>query len=414
MARTSKRAVEQAAAEANQAAQTAQTNPSSQTETVHTEAVADPDRMEKLLQNRPSVKARADLEERYEKRQEEFRAPTQEPKNEEPTPEAKTEPVEAKTVPAPEAKVEEAAPETPAPKMVKAKVDGEELDVSEEEVNAAGGLTAWQKQKAADNRFEKARKISEQTQNQLAQVAQLLLNQNAPKPQPQQQPAEILKAKLDTIRFGTPEEASAAFSEALQAYLPKQEDPNAQMSRLLAAVDHKQALDKFRSDLPISEEASAAFSEALQAYLPKQEDPNAQMSRLLAAVDHKQALDKFRSDFPDIMSNQLLLKLAVSMEREEFANAQKNGKAIDWRETYSRIGNQIRSVVPQRQSQPATTPQTPSTPSSASAKEERKASITVLPTSSARAELPKEEKEPTREEARKSWIADQKKARGLN
>src|SRR5574341_549857 len=132
MARTSKRAVEQAAAEANQAAQTAQTNPSSQTETVHTEAVADPDRMEKLLQNRPSVKARADLEERYEKRQEEFRAPTQEPKNEEPTPEAKTEPVEAKTVPAPEAKVEEAAPETPAPKMVKAKVDGEELDVSEE------------------------------------------------------------------------------------------------------------------------------------------------------------------------------------------------------------------------------------------------------------------------------------------
>jgi hypothetical protein len=61
-----------------------------------------------------------------------------------------------------------------------------------------------------------------------------------------------------------------------------------------------------------------------------------------------------------------------------------------------------------------TTDKTPSTTSQASEKEARKASITVLPTASVRAELPKEEKEPTREELRQQFIADAKKKRRLS
>lgn len=313
-----------------------------------------PDRVEKLLKARPHAQA---WDEIISKRGLDAEDEPEEKKPEEVAHAVATEPaVETK---APEAPVVVAeTPKAPeAPVMTKQVVDGEEFEVSQADIEEAGGAKAWRIAKANENRLKK-------TNDTLAQVKQMLaegFKQQQPVV-PQVSDKEFIASKLDTVRFGTPDEASAALAEILQRSQPKQQD------------------------------AQAIIQQATNV------------------MENRRAVEEFKKEFSDVVTNPMLNRLAIALEREYMAKLPTN-QSVDWGNFYRRIGNEIRTVLP-RQSQPQATSTTTAGNPSQPSKEERKASITTLPTSSARAEAPREEKELSPEEERKAWIAEQKKARG--
>lgn len=254
---------------------------------------------------------------------------------------------------------EPVAAEAPKPETVKVKVDGEEFEVSKEEIDEAGGVRAYQTQRAAENRLKKANDAVAQArkiQDELAQFAVSQMKAQQPQ-QPQVTDEQFIAQKLDAIRYGTPDEGASALREILTRTQQKAPDP-----QLITA----QAV--------------------------------AQMSRKLA-------VDRFKEEFADIATNPDLLQFAAMMEHQALSRVDQNALlTIDWNDHYKGIGNKIRSIVG-KPSQPTTATPTQGNPSQQSAKEERKASITVLPTAAARAEV-KVEKELTPEEARKQAIAD--------
>lgn len=282
--------------------------------------------------------------------------PKEEPKAAEPEPKAEETKAEP-AAPAPDAG--EVVAEVPAavPETVRVKVDGEEWDAPKAEVEAAGGLVAYQKEKAAENRLAKLKEEMAETkkaQAALLQWAQQVQQQAQPQAAPKT-PADILKEKIDVIRWGTPEESAAALQEVIAT-----------------------------TNAPV--------------------DQNQLVRSALTAFQQTQAVTRFKTEFQDIVANPLLLKLATSLQNERIAELK--GQVADWDNFYRSIGNEIRSVTG-RQHQPSAAPATGNT--SQSDKEAKKASIVSLPTAAARAELPKEEKPETRDEI----LNRMKKARGI-
>lgn len=274
--------------------------------------------------------------------------PKEEPKAETPKAEPTEEP---KAEPAPEA-----APE-PQVKYVRVKVDGEEFDVTEQEVNDAGGLRSYQLQRAGENRLKKAQEI-------LAE-ARRVQSESAPKPAPVTDD-QFLQERIDIIRFGTPEESSAALREVLQRSNPKTDN----------SIVINQAVTQIKRD---------------------------------------NAITRFKEEFSEVAANPLLMKLAGTLENETLAKIPPEALAnpqfvvqFDWNDFYRRIGNQVRGAVG-RPSQPAQPSQTNGTPSPSPDKEARKASIVNLPTAAARAAMPEEAKPETRADI----LNDMRKARGL-
>lgn len=265
---------------------------------------------------------------------------------------------------------------TEAPKTVKVKVDGEELDVPAEEVEAAGGVRAYQTNKAAENRLKKANDAvaeAKRLQAGIVQWAQQQIQANPPKPQQSDQ--QFLAERVEMIRMGTPEQATAALQEILAR--------------------------------------SAAAS-----------DPNRTRMQAVMDVRRTAAAEQFKKEFQDIASTPLLMKMAANMENEwlqgldqNVINSQQFALGFDFAAMYRNIGNQIRGALPRpsqpsapaAQAAPAPAAATPSsTPSTPADKEARKSSIVVLPTAAARAELPKEDKPESREET----LEAMRKARG--
>lgn len=364
--RRTTRAAEAAASEASEAARVlaqrsheARNEPAPEVEPV--EPAVNQDRIEKALKGRASVQAHEEIARKRGQVVEEEPETQPEPK------------VEPKVEKAPEPEVQAEAPvveapvEPEAPKTVKVKVDGEEFEAPADEVEAAGGVKAYQMMRASENRLAKAAKIAEETrqaQAETAKMVQQLLAQQTPK---KEEPTDeqFIKEKIDVIRFGTQEESAAALREILQRGAPKQID--------------QQAL----------------------------------VQQATNAVANQQAVQRFKTEFADVVGNPNLWKLAQVLDAERRAELQPNA-SVDWDTFYRKIGNEIRSLVPSRQSQPPTTDQvkTAGTPSQPSEKEARKASITAIPTAAARAKAPEPEKELTPEETRAQWIKDAKKARG--
>lgn len=254
----------------------------------------------------------------------------------------------------PEAPAPEAVAEPAPPKTVKVKIDGEESEVPEEEIEAYGGVKAYQIQKASENRLKKANEALEATRKTQAQLAEYMMRQQAPKEAPKA-PTDILKEKMDVIRWGTPEESAAAFQEVLSSF-----------------------------NKPV--------------------DENQLTSNVMAAVNRQNAVNRFKTEFADIVGNPIVFNAAKALEQHKYTEMQ--GNIPDWENFYRSIGNEVRNAFG-RPHQPASDPKTGNT--SLSAKEEKKASIVNLPTAAARAELPKEEKPETREE----MLLKMKKARGL-
>lgn len=293
------------------------------------------------------------------------------PNEEETTVEVKTEP-KAKAPPEPKLEVttepaaEPAAEVVTAPAKIKQVVDGESYEVDQADIDEAGGERAWRIQKASENRLREAKEAKEESKKLMAALTGLLEKQ--PKEQAKavepEDTAKYIAGKLQQLRFGSDEEGAAVLMEVVKKLTPSQ--PNQQ-----AMVAHVRAHLKWES-----------------------------------------AMESFTKDFPEVVSNPVLVDLVETLDRKARAEL-KPGQMVDWHNHYRTIGNKIRTLVPAGQSQPATSADTTTgTPSKPSEKEARKASITVLPTSSARAEAPKEEKEPSPEEARKQWFDDARKSRG--
>lgn len=256
------------------------------------------------------------------------------------------------------------APETaPVVEMVKAKVDGEEFDVPKTEVEEYGGLKAYQIHKAAEKRLKEAKEVMErarqgesQTKQMQELMAQMVKNQTPQ--QPTLTEDQFIQSKVDTIRFGTPEESAAALKEILSR---QKIDPNQII---------EQATEKMR---------------------------------------HDQAVAEFDKEFPDIATNQVLLKTAIVLRNEGIQLARQKGERVNWTEFYKGIGNQIRGALP-RQHQPVVPATAEGNTSPQADKEARKASISEPPkAAAARAEAPAEPKEETREES----LRRMRKARGL-
>lgn len=263
---------------------------------------------------------------------------------EEPETEPKVEP-EPKTEVQPETKPE-AAPE-PQVKTVHVKVDGQEFDVPESEVEAAGGVNAYQRDKASENRLKKANETLADTRRLQMQMAQWAQQQFKPPVVEAPTVAKLLQDNIDTIRWGTPEESSAAFQKVIEAASPK-----------------------------VDPQAIAAYS--------------------VYKIQQENAKELFRKEFSDVVADPLVLKLAVVLENERLADLKKVGQMpADWATFYRAIGNEARSVKG-RPSQPVVV-STDST-SQPVDKEARKASIVNLPTAAARAALPEAPKPETRED----------------
>lgn len=316
-------------------------------EEVKIEKQAPVERVEALKNERPHVKAMDDIIKRR----------GLEPEPEEAAP-ATTPAPEAAAAPQPDAV---ATPE--APKTVRVKVDGEEFDAPADEVEAAGGVKSFQMQRASENRLKKAN----ETLAESRRIADLVLRQ-APPPapeKPKESDADFIAARMDVIRFGTPQEAASAQLEILQ-----------------------RTQQKF--------------------------DPDALTQRAVAQFNHDIAVKEFDKEFQDLVTNPIRLRTVVALRQEalERHKIEKPNQPVDWNSFYRTIGNQVRSAFG-GQSQPAAAPAAASgTPSPQPDKEARKASIVNLPTAAARAEAPKEEKPLSPEEERKQAIAELRRSRG--
>ena len=232
---------------------------------------------------------------------------------------------------------------------VRVKVDGEEFDVSQAEIEEAGGVKAYQIQRAADKRLRQANET-------LAEAKKLQSSHSESK----QTPDDFLKSKIEVLRWGTPDESAAAFKEILE----RQNKP----------IDHNMIVE-------------------------------------MAAdrIRHDDAVKQFDKEFTDIGGSPLHLKLIVAIRNERL----QQGHPGDWGNFYRSLGNEVRAVMPKQSasgttSQTADKSTTGST-SQASDKEERKSSIVNLPQAAARAALPEEPKPETRSDI----LNQMRKTRGL-
>jgi len=259
----------------------------------------------------------------------------------------------------------------PAAEMVTVKVDGKEFQVSKAEVDEAGGIVSYQKERAATNRLAATNQALAETRRTQAQIAQWI-QQNT-----QQQPTltddQFTQSKMDTIRFGTAEESAAALKEVLARANPRM-------------------------------------------------DPNLIVAEATANIKYDAAKTRYTKDYKDILANPLLAKLGTTLENERAERYRQNGRVnwaqltqVDWNAHFSIIGNQLRSVLgqkPHQLPQDAAPPKDGST-SQLSEKEARKASIVEPPKAAAARAASKEEPTLTPEEARQASLREMRKSRGL-
>jgi len=272
--------------------------------------------------------------------------------------EAEDEP-KPESTPEPEQPVQAAA-ETPAaapePELVTVKIDGQESQVSKADVDALGGVAAYQIHKAAEKRLAQANQ-EKQDLHRLLEQAKTLIEQNKPK-EPVKSPEESIKEKVAQIQFGTPDEAAQAIQDILNANVQKV-------------------------------------------------DQNAIVAQAVAQMQQQSAAQQFVQRNQDILQNPVLAKLALVLEHDKLSKSRPS----DWGKFYTEMEVEFRNSI----GRPATTPTpTVSTPQDAQptserdAKLSRKDNIVNLPTAAQRAAGPEEPKTLTRDDR----LNQLRKARG--
>lgn len=345
MARKSSEQMAAAAAEtANKLAELTQDKPAKEAEPAAVEKTDDEPRARVETRNEPRRQAMDEiLAKRGQLDEQKAEVETEKPKKEEPAPELKEEP----------APVADPVPETPAVKMAKVKVDGEEFEVPQEDVDAAGGVAAYQKDRAADNRLRKTNETLAETRRVQAQISEWI-SQNTPKPVVPTDD-EFIASRMDLIRYGSSEESAKAMQEVL-------------------------------------------------AKSNRQIDPGVITQMAVNQVNEDMAVRGFAKEFADIVQNPMLLEFSSMLEKKKKSTL----KMIpDWPEFYRAIGNEVRSMIG-RPNQPAKVQAPGDTPSQPD-KEARKASIVNLPSAAARAALPEAEKPETRADI----LNEMRKRRGI-
>ena len=185
-------------------------------------------------------------------------------------PEATT---EAPAEPEPEAQ------EPAKPAMAKVKIEGHEYEVPQEQVDAEGGLEAYQKRAAANLIFQRAKQREDEANKLLAE---------ARKPVEQPKPDDQLTKLVEAIRFET--------------------DPQ----------KAKEAIRQLVSETQLTQEQ---INQAVQAQI---------------AAD--KAVEKFRADFPEIASDPLLTQMAVNLEQQ----ARQSGNTEPSADLHQKIGKLLK------------------------------------------------------------------------
>lgn len=379
MGRRTNAAIAEAAAQANAASEAARTlgQRSAEVRAERSEPANDkpetpektdtgisPSRIAELRANNPTNKIRDELTEMRDK--EAGNIPPETPEESEvkvaksdlATPPADSVPAGSSSEPVVEAT--EAVVTTP--ETVRVKVDGEEFDVPKADVDAAGGLVAYQKERAAEKRLRAANEAVAEAKKIAAQIMEAA--------KPKEPPAPVVPdvELIDKLRFGTPEESAAALQQ-------------------LTARNRV--------------------------------DPAEITQRAMANIQFNAAERQFHRDFADLAQNPLAARLVKSLKEEALQKHVQNGRpdwnaisGVDWIGFFNTMGTQIRSAFGRPHQSASTSVTTPGTTSPQSEKEARKASISNPPSTTAKAEVKAEDKPGTPEEEREAALRFMRKARG--
>ena len=257
-------------------------------------------------------------------------------------------------------------------------VDDVEYDVPLDEIAARGGDANWQMWKASRNRLDEAKaarddavKVREETAATKREIAEYIAKhfpeKEGTKTVDSTADAE-LDQQLELIRYGTPEEARAAYKK-------------------------------------------------LFGNNAAQVNPKAVTNQAMTQINRKAAIQSYLKDYADLEANPHTKRLVRAYEQDRLSVLPKGfatsdaAASFDWNNFYTTIANEVRTLVP-RQSQPASS-STPTDQASqgATGREQRKeaaASQTNPPTAQTRAATTTEEKPRSRAES----LNEMRKARG--
>lgn len=285
----------------------------------------------------------------------------------------------------------EEAPATPAPpqppteKMVTIVVDGVTKEVPESQIIDTG-RRAMQKELASDKRLEEAARLKKEVEELKAELyrrmppgqdpgAHIQQPQQTPPPDPLADVATKIPSWMTAIRYGTEEEANAAFMEALRATQSKVQQPpqpsELEPSKVLRMVDER-----------------------------------LQVKSIVTKFDQT---PPEQGGFADIAKDPYLRQLAT--EEVNRLIRDENRHPLDW-ETYELAGKKIRewrdALIPKQPEQPTSTVQ-PKPDDAFKEKIEKKSTIDKVPTANVRTITG--DKPPVKEETPKDVIAEMHRQR---
>jgi hypothetical protein len=243
--------------------------------------------------------------------------------------------------------VAEAPPvEEPVKPKVKIKVDGQELEVDEEAVREAG-IKALQKQSAADKRLEESARLKKEAEAEARRILEDAKRQAA---QPNQDVTQ-------------PPQQGATSVERLTD------------DRFIETVKKVQ----YGGEAEAGQALKDLISEAVKAG----KSPELTLNEVGEYLEFREATKWAHDEYKEILGDSKLKTLFSSEEKRLRAT----GDMRPYREVYSDIGNGLREWL--KEKVPTPTPAAPPT------RQERKASVVVIPTAAARQPAPTQPKEPS-------------------
>ena len=236
---------------------------------------------------------------------------------------------------------------TAAKAKVKIKVDGQELEVDEEAVREAG-IKALQKQSAADKRLEESARLKKEAEAEARKILEDARKQVA---QPNQDETQPPKGATSVERLTD--------------------------DRFIETVKKVQ----YGGEAEAGQALRDLISEAVKAG----KSPELTLNEVGEYLEFRDATKWAHDEYKEILGDQKLKTLFSSEEKRLRAA----GDMRPYREVYSDIGNGLREWLKEKAPAPAQEPKKELT------RQERKASVVVIPTAAARQPAPTQPKEPT-------------------